>query len=213
MSSRRRFLAAATTGAVAATSGCLGFILGEESQTFEASPATVEESVVQQAGYESLGTTKRTLSQTFEVGGEERTVEVVNVLAEYHRGVSLPDLGNAEAAVFTTFATPQVEVLGETLNPIDDLRIADLARRAQGQYENFQVGEQVASATVQALGAARDLGQFDGRATISGAGIDINLHLANFTHGSDVLVPLGMYPKQLQAETENVLEMAAGLTH
>lgn len=213
MSSRRRFLAAASASAVAATSGCLDFILGEESQSFAASPATVEESVAQGTGYETLGTTEQTLSKTFEVGDQSRTVEVTNVVAEYHRAVDLSDLGTVEAAVFATFASPQVEILGETLNPIAELSAADIARQVQGQYDDFRIGEQVASATVEALGGPRDLGQFDGRATFSGAGVDVNLHLSNFTHGGDVVLPLGLYPRQLETEMENVFELARGLTH
>lgn len=213
MSSRRRFLAAATTGAVAATSGCIGFLLGEESQTFEATAATVDAAVASQTGYESLGTTEQRLSQTFEVGGEERTVELANKLTEYHRTVGVSGRGDVEAAVFATLATPKVELLGETLNPIGHLGTADLARQVQGQYDSFRVGERVAEATVQALGAPRTLGRFEGRATLEGTGVDVSIHLSNFTHGGDVVVPLGLYPRRLSTEERAVLDLAAALAH
>lgn len=212
MPNRRRFLATAAGAGIAATSGCLGFILGEEAKTFAATEATVTDATVDETGYESEGTTEQTVEQEFSAAGESRTVAVNNYVTEYQRSVGLAGV-EQRAAVFAAFTTPQVELLGETFNPIADLSTADLAGRVQSQYEGFSVGEQVGTLTVDALGASRDLATFEGTATLAGAGVDVYLHVGKFTHGEDFVVPFAVYPQRLPGEEEDATAMARGLRH
>lgn len=214
MTSRRRFLTAAAGASIAATSGCLGFILGEEAKTFSATEATVAEASVDQAGYEFEGTEKQTVEKEFSAAGESRTVKVNNYFSEYQRSVGLTGIADQRAAVFAAFTTPQVDVLGESFNPIEDLSTADLAQRVQGQYENFSIGDQVGSATVDILGGARALTKFEGTATLVGeAGVDVFVHIAKFKHGDDFVVPVAVYPQRLPTESERALTMARGMRH
>lgn len=213
MTSRRRFLTATAGTGIAATSGCLGFILGEEAKTFSASKSSVAEQTVDRTGYEAEGTTKQTVEKTFSAGGQSRTVKVKNYVSEYQRSVGLSGLAEQRAAVFVGFTTPQVEVLGETFNPIEDVSTADLAQRVQSQYEGFSIDEQVGSTDVSILGGTRTLDKFEGTASLAGVGVDVYMHVGKFTHGSDFVVPVAVYPKRLPGEAEKAMAMARDLEH
>ncbi|MEF8779416.1 MAG: DUF6517 family protein [Haloferacaceae archaeon] len=211
---RRDVLAA--TGAVltTATAGCTS-LLSDEPITFEADPATVRESVVEVAGYELEGTDSQVLERTFEAAGESQTVEVTNRIATYEKGVDLGPLGELRAATFTVVSTPQVEVLGRTFNPVDDMSSEDLAERIQEQYEEIGDLEVEHEAPVTILGTETTQTKFAGEIRLeSGDRIDIYLHASDaVASGDDFVLGIGGYPQRLPGEEDRIMAMMEGIEH
>jgi hypothetical protein len=204
-------LAATAAGALA---GC-GFILGDEPLSFEAQPARVGASVVEDTGYEHEGTTDQTIERTITVADQSREVVVTNRIAEYSKSVDLGPIGAVRAAVFTALTTPQVSVLGETLNPVAHLSTADLADRLQNRFEDVGSLERAGESTVTVLGTETTQTRFRTEVTVAaGERIDASLHLSEpVEHEDDLAICLGGYPQRLPAEESNVLAMMEGLDH
>ncbi|WP_267643779.1 DUF6517 family protein [Haloarchaeobius amylolyticus] len=209
--SRRGFLAA-TTGGLAATSGCLDTLLGGD-QSFEASAAEVGQAALDETSYRHLETTANTISQTFEIRDTEKTVTLTNYISTYQRMVDIPGVGEQPGAVFATLSTPKFEVLGRTLNPIAEVKKEELAKRAQDTYGSLRVEEQLGTQQVDVLGGAHELATFAGVAELASTQFDVTLDLGTVPHEKDIVVLFGGYPAQLQQEAENVLTMVRGVTH
>lgn len=209
-SDRRTFLAAAV-GATAASSGCIGFILGEEPLTFSASPAEVAGGALSGSGFDHVGTDPLTWDFDF----EGRTVEVENYLSQYRKSVEVPDVGAVEGAVFGALATPVVEVAGQSINPIERLAnsSAELAARAQEFYTDFQVQEQLGETARAVLNNQRTFLRLGILAALSGTEIPGLLHLARFRDAGDFLGLAGIHPRVLEGEAGAIFALAQALEH
>ncbi|MFC6943173.1 DUF6517 family protein [Salinirubellus sp. GCM10025818] len=195
------------------SSGCIGFLAGEEPATFEADPVEVADARQSGAGYETVRVGANTATQSFTVAGETRNVTVTNHVASYQRAVDLGPLGEAPFARFTVLATPQVEVLGQTLNPVEGLSNRDLALRLQSQYDSIEDVRFVGNRTVEILGEPRTVSRFDATTTVAGVGIDLALHVTKFQHGGDFVVAIAVYPARLDGEAARVEAMLRGIQH
>lgn len=209
-SDRRTFLAAAV-GATAASSGCIGFILGEEPLSFSASPAEVASGALSGSGFEHVGT--EPVNWDFEVEG--RTIQVENYLSQYRKSVEVPDVGTVEGAVFGALATPAVEVAGQSINPIQRLAnsSAELAARAQEFYTDFRVQEQLGETGQAVLNDRRTFVRFGILAALSGTEIPGLLHLARFQDAGDFLGLAGIHPRVLEGEAGAIFGLAQALEH
>ncbi|WP_435066595.1 DUF6517 family protein [Haloplanus sp. C73] len=208
----RRGVAALAVGALATTAGC-SFITGQESLEFTAAPATVADSTVEESPYEETTVTDQTVEREFSAAGQTRTVTVVNQLAQYERQVDLGPLGSERAAVFVTYTSPQVEIAGQTFNPIEDMSETAVLQQFESQYEGVSVGEQVGQRDVSTLGQSTTLSKFAGTATLAGSEMDVYLHVAKFQHGSDFVVTVAIYPQQLSGEDEEIVALLNDLEH
>ena len=217
MHSRRAFLASGAVGAIAATAGCLDFILGDDL-SFSASAASVSETALSESGYDERRTEKQTFEKEFSAGGESRTVSVTNVYAEYDRGIDLPVLGESQrAATFTAATTPKAKLLGQTFNPIEKMDAAEIIRRAQGRYDGLSGFEERGKQTVPILGKDATVTRFWGDAELSGTGqtIDIELQISEaVSSGDDFVLAVGGYPRQLADQgREHYVTLAGGIQH
>ncbi|WP_135363109.1 DUF6517 family protein [Halosimplex halophilum] len=194
------------------TAGC-GFITGQSALAFSASPATASDAALSETGYEERAVTNATVTRNFSAAGQTRQVEVTNRQARYERAVDLGPLGSQRAAVFVTFASPEVEVATRTFNPISDMSTREVLRQFESQYEGLSVGDHVENRSVRALGSQRTLEQFEGTATLSGSEVDVYVHAAKFRHEGDYVVAVGIYPQRLDGEAENVVTLTEGLEH
>lgn len=214
MTLSRRAFGGLVTGAVAAGSGCLGFILGNEAQEFEASPATVGDSALDESGYEQANeqeTEKMEVTRTFEAGGQERDVVAVNYISEYEKNVSF--LGQEKrAAVFVAFSTPKVEVLGETFNPVGEMSNKELIQQIQGKYEGLRVGDEVDTQNVQVLDDTVEVSKFEGRAEFQGSEVDVYVHVGQAEHDGDFVIPIAVYPQVADEESETIANIE-GIEH
>jgi len=201
-----------TVAVVASTAGC-GFLTGSEALQISAQPATVEESTLSETGYEEQSVTNQTVSREFTVAGQTRQVNVTNSLARYDRSVDLGPLGGQRAAVFATFSSPQVDVLGQSFNPISDMSNEDILSQFSSQYGGLSVGEQVDNRTHTVLGEETGVEKYEGTAQLSGSSVDVYVHVTTVKHGGDYVVSLAIYPQELSGEEERVFTMLDGIDH
>lgn len=224
VTSRRSALGALATVAAGSTVGCLEAIpfVGDEPLTFSASPSRVPDAVLEETGYEEYNQTTMEVERTFEAAGQSQRVVVTNQLAEYDKAVDFGALGilgsgRYQAAIVTALTTPQVDVLGQTFNPVADTSSADLAGMVQDRYDGISNVQQVGEETAPVAGGSTTVGEFEARADLIGAGatVDLTLHIAEAVEaGSDLVVAIGGYPSIAQSrERDDVLAMFAGIEH
>lgn len=88
MYTRRRLVAAGAVG-IAALSGCTDFIAGDEPLSETAEPAVVDDSTLEETGYELVDQDTETVAEEVEVAGQTRQIEAVNQLSVYERAIDL----------------------------------------------------------------------------------------------------------------------------
>ena len=130
----RNLLAGVLVAALVVTSGCTGVLSGPV--TFSASEATVSDAALEETGYQHNRTDKMEVSRTFTAAGQSKEVEVTNWISEYHQEAGLPGVGEKKVAVFATFASPKVEVLGKSFNPLSKYDNRQLAERFTTQLDS-----------------------------------------------------------------------------
>lgn len=209
---QRRLLALVAVGVVVLSAGC-GFLLGLESLTFSSSPIAVSDQAVQETGYEEAAVGPQNESVMFSVFGQNRTVEVTNHVGRYERSVDLGPLGSQRAATFVALSSPEIEVAGNTVNPIQNISDGEILERVGARYESVSVEEQTGTRTAESLGDSRTLTRFNGTATLEGTEIPVFLETARFKHGSDYVVVVAVYPQDVPGEAERVGTLFAGLDH
>lgn len=218
---RRTFVAAATTGAVGATAGCLSDML-EDVTAFEASPIRVAEDAADEAGYSYQGTDERVEEREF--AGE--SVEATNYISQYTRTIDLPfdPLGaEPEAGAFALVSTPQVGVAGESFNPVGHMDTAELAEYVQEQYDGLEIdrdvgGRAIGADDIDGLETTVSFDTYEGSATLLGEiDLDVFVDVAQPDHGDDHLVIIAVYPDDeavpLDPERDRVDTMVAGIEH
>jgi hypothetical protein len=210
----RRAVAAVLLLWLVASAGCVGFVTGTGDLTFEANDVVVSQEATSETGYEAVRDTPVNRSRTLTVAGQERTVTVVNQVAEYQRNISLGPLGEAPLARVTVFSSPEVEVAGRTLNPLADRSNPELVRSLQTSYERVEDVEAVGNRTVTVLGTETTVTRFAAEATIGGGQtIDVYVHLTKVRTGSDFVVVAAVHPQQVDAEQVGVDTMFRGVVH
>jgi hypothetical protein len=210
----RRGGAAVAIGLLLVTSGCIGFLAGNEPLEFSAEPAAVSGGAASDAGYEPNGTRTLDVDRTFEVAGEERRVIATNYVAEYSKSVDLGLLGDAEVGVFNVVSTPAVEVAGQTLNPIGSYSNVRLVEFVQQQYSGLSDIERVGERNITVQGTETTVTKFAATATIQEQEIDVFVHVTKYRDGDDFIVAIGVYPQQLDGQEEsNVLSMMRAIDH
>ncbi len=213
MISNRRTLAAVAVALLLVTSGCIGFITGDEPLTFAADPAAVSDEAAQDAGYELNGTQPLEINETFEVAGQERQVTATNYLTDYQKSMELGPLGETEVGVFTVVSTPAVEIAGRTLNPIGSYSNERLVEFVQEQYSGMSDIERVGEQNVTVQGTETTVTKFAATATLEGQEVDVYIHVTKYRDGDDFIVAIGVYPQQLDSEEENIISMIESIEH
>ena len=208
----RRTLATVAVAVALVTAGC-GLITGEEALEFDASPATVTDQAQSDTGYEETNVSERVVTREFTVAGQTREVRVTNHLAQYEREVDLGPLGSQRAGVFVTFASPEVEVAGQTFNPIADMSERELLEQFDSEYQNIQVGGRVENRTATVLGQSTSVEKFEGTADLGGSQVDVYIHVTKVKHEGDFVVALSIYPQRLDGEEERVMSLLEGTEH
>ncbi|MFB6269375.1 MAG: DUF6517 family protein [Halobacterium sp.] len=208
----RQTTVAVALAVLVATTGCLGILEGPVE--FSASKATVQDSALDQTGYEEVAVNKSEVSREFSAAGQSKNVSVTNWVAMYERSVSVPALGEQRAAVFGAFASPEVEVLGQTFNPIDHYSEKELAELAQQQYSSLDIGQSVGTRSVTVLNASTNVTKFEGTATLGGGqSVDVYVHVTKVEHDGDIIVAVAIHPQQLDGEQERIDTLLRNLEH
>lgn len=215
MTSTRRTVAVVAVATLLIGSGCLGLLSGDQS--FEATPATTDNATADEYGYEFQGTQKQEVTRQFSAAGETRNVTAVNYITTYERTLPLGTT-DAKAGVFALISTPQVEVLGETFNPVGDMSNAELVDLVQDNYESLSVDNGTETTReAELLGQTTDVSRFEGAASIAGQDVDVYVHVTRVRHEGDFVVAVAIYPQDLPSalgdQETAVFEMLTAAQH
>lgn len=192
--------------------GCTGALSGPV--TFSASEATVDDAALEETGYEHNRTEELTVTRTFSAAGQSKEVEVTNYVSEYHKTVGIQGVAEKRAAVFATFASPQVEVLGQSFNPLAKYDNRQLAERFTDQLDSVDDLRKVDSQNRTMLGEHTEVTKFEATVTTSfGFEFDAYVHVTKVEHGGDHVVALAVYPQRLGDQSESVDRLLEGVEH
>jgi hypothetical protein len=214
---RRGFLrAGGALGAagLAATSGCLGVLTGSEPARFTAGVARVPAETRSETGFETVRVETETNERAFAAGGQTRRVVADNTLAEYDRAIEIPNVGRYRAALYATFTTPAVAVVGETFNPVADASPAEIVREALARVESLEPPERRGETTLPFLDGEATVASFETDATlVDGVELSIDLLVTEPTRvGPDFVVGVAGFPTLLP-QTDAVETLLAATTH
>jgi hypothetical protein len=209
----RRAVAALAVAGLLLTSGCVGFLTGSESLSFESEPVAVTDAALEETGYEEQRRTEQSVERTFSVAGEERTVTATNHVAEYGKSAGTL-FGDTQVARFVAFSTPKVEVAGQgPFNPVGELSNRELATRLTEQYDRVENVRRESNRTATAFGEDVTVSKFRADARLAGGQeVEVFLHVSKFEHGDDFVIAVAVHPTQLDEES-NVDRLVGGLDH
>ena len=208
----RNLLAGVLVAALVVTSGCTGVLSGPV--TFSASEATVSDAALEETGYQHNRTDKMEVSRTFTAAGQSKEVEVTNWISEYHQKAGLPGVGEKKVAVFATFASPKVEVLGKSFNPLSKYDNRQLAERFTTQLDSVNDVRKVDSRNRTMLGQSTEVTKFEASVqTTTGVEFDAYIHVTKVEHGDDFVVALAVYPQKLSGQSDKVSRLLDGVEH
>jgi len=208
----RNLLAGVLVAALVVTSGCTGVLSGPV--TFSASEATVSDAALEETGYQHNRTDKMEVSRTFTAAGQSKEVEVTNWISEYHQEAGLPGVGEKKVAVFATFASPKVEVLGKSFNPLSKYDNRQLAERFTTQLDSVNDVRKVDSRNRTMLGQSTEVTNFEASVqTTAGIEFDAYIHVTKVEHGDDFVVALAVYPQKLSGQSDKVGRLLDGVEH
>ncbi|MFB6299400.1 MAG: DUF6517 family protein [Halobacteriales archaeon] len=192
------------------TAGCLGFVSGSEPLNFTATAATIEESALQGTGFEEQSVQPITLNRTIEFQGEQRELIIENHVASYQKTAA----GN-EIGIVTVVATPKAEVLGQGLNPIGRMDRQALLEQMFSFAGVSNTGDmtEIGTERTTILGEERDVSVFETTREQAGQQITVRIRIVRFSHNDDYVIALGIYPKRMSAEKQNIQQLFAGITH
>jgi len=208
---RRTQLLVVALAVVLATSGCLGVFSGGTT-TFEAEPADVDEAAASQTGFEKNGTRDSVVTREVGPEGVSETVQVVNKVTTYEKALEIPLLGTARLGVFSIVSSPAVEVAGQTFNPLADYSNDRLVQLVTNRFGSLSGVERVSSRQLTVLGTETTVTKYAATTTAQGQNIDVFVHVTKVRHEGDFLVGIGVYPQQLDQETD-ILSLLRAVEH
>lgn len=205
--------ALATFGVVCliVTAGCGGLgglVGGNGSLTFTASPITVENAVVTQAGYEVKTEEELTFERTFEVQGQTREVVMNAHMLHLIRSYQGAPLGNV-----IILSLPQISILGQQIEIAQQLNPIELISQAQDSTGSIQQQQKVGERTVTILGANRTVEVFRGTAKQGGQSAEVKIYIATFSHGGDTIIAVGIVPRTATQDEDALLGVFQGIEH
>lgn len=207
----RRATAGVLLAVLVVTSGCTGIL--SDPVTVSASKATVGDAALEETGYEHNRTEQMKINRTVEAAGQSKNVEVTNWISEYHERIGLLGV-EKRVAVFVLFASPKVEVLGKSFNPLAEYSNRQLAEQFTAQLQSVEDVRKVDSRNRSMLGTSTEVTKFESSVqTATGFEFDAYLHVTKVEHEGDFVVALAVYPKKLPGQEEKVGRLLEGLQH
>lgn len=209
---RRSLLAGVGTTGLIGVAGCLGVF--DDVTSFEATAAEVSQSALDETGYQSTGVEEIEIEEEFEAAGQSESVVVINYLSEYTKTLDLGPLGEHEMATFAVFATPKVEILGQTFNPVEEMSTEELIDLIADNYDDLGEIEHEEDGSATVLDQTVTESQFTSQASVDGQPVDLALHVTEAAErGDDLVVAIGAYPQLLESqEQSNVYQLMESIT-
>ncbi|WP_049990831.1 DUF6517 family protein [Natrinema salifodinae] len=215
--SRRSLLAAGATGTLALTAGCLDFVLGNGPLEFDADRVAPSDDALEETGYDETDASEESIERSVELsGGVEREVRASVWTSVYTKEVEYGGQ-KREGAAFAAVSIPGMEVMGRSVNPLDDMSNKDLLEeflnQAAGEHGEIRRIQHEESFDLEILDDGREVDTFVGESDLEGESIEVEIKVASFDHEGDLLVLLGTYPKQLTAESANAEVLMESAEH
>lgn len=193
---RRSFIAALGTGGVLGLSGCLG-VAGLDEHV--ATPVGVSQDARDDTGYELTNIEPLTISERVGAAGYAEEIVVENYLAEHEKAVDMGPLGQQRGAVFVVLSTPQISILGQQVNPIEDKSTDELVALVAENYDGIHNVHHEGDDEVTILDQQVTESTFTADANFDGQNVEVNLHVTEAVEtASDLVVAIGVYPQRLE---------------
>jgi hypothetical protein len=205
-----RVTIALAVAAVVVTSGCIGFVTGEEALTYEANEAGVSADAKQATGYELQN--RETVTINSSVSGRE--LRIVNRIARYEK---FDPVAEETTGVLAVISTHRVDVFGHTTNPVENMTYSELLSNLTADYDT-EFGT-LGDATLQenrtrtVLGQEARVGVFTTTTEWGGEQVEVKLYVTRVQHGDDFVIAIGGHPTKLPAGEQEILRLIDGLTH
>jgi hypothetical protein len=195
---------------VVATSGCIGFVTGDEALVYEANEASVNEDATTATGYERQLDEEIVVNRTV----SDRRIEVHNQYARYEK---YDDIAEETTGVLAVVSTHRVDVFGHTTNPYANMSYAGVLANLTADYDtsfgNLGDARFVENKTATVLGEDARVGVFATTTTFGGEEVEVKLYVTRVKHGDDVVLAIGGHPTKLPAGEQELLAMLEGIEH
>ncbi|MFB6219789.1 MAG: DUF6517 family protein [Halobacteriaceae archaeon] len=215
----RRQIALLAVGLLTVTAGCSGGLLsGDGPIEFSASPVSIGDAALQEAGFEEVETRSVTVNRTVNIQDQERKVIITNHVAGYR----LAEGQQADAPVgVVAVSTPQAQAFGFALNPVANMGIKDavnFASQAGSQFGGeLRNVEEVGSWKTTVLGKETTVTKFGATVERNGQTVDVFVHATKVKHGDDIVLVVAAYPQALEeagaVSQESIAPMFEGVEH
>jgi hypothetical protein len=200
------------------TTGCIGFITGDEPLSATSDDVAVSENTLSATDYELVRQKTVGINKTVTVADQERTIKATNHLRVYSRDVPLQveDVTlPADMAVtrFAVLSSPKAEIAGQSLNPIGHLSEEKLVKKFLDEYDGIDELDFAGNRTVESLGESRTVSTFTATVQITeNVEIPVLLHVTTFAHEDDYITAIAIHPKQID-EQQRIDQLLNGLEH
>lgn len=166
-----------------------------------------------EVNYKLVKKASPTVTRELSVGGKKRTVKATNKIATYEKTKSIPTVGEQKIATFAAITTPVVEVLGKTFNPVGNYDHEALVNLLASEYNSLTNVRRIGSRQITVLGAETKVSKFAAQATSNSQTIDVYIRVTRIQHEGDYVIPVGIYPRKISDEGDNILELMRNLNH
>ncbi|WP_254861628.1 DUF6517 family protein [Halovivax gelatinilyticus] len=202
---RRTYLGAAGAASLAGLAGCIG-LLGLDEHT--ANPVGVSPEVRNDTGYQQTGIDDLVVEESVDLQLWSETVSVTNYVVEHEKSVSVGPLTDERAAVFAVLSTPQISVIGQQVNPVEDMQTGELVELLADNYDDIGDVSHVEDDELSILDQAITASTFTADARFTGGqSVDVTLHVTEAVEtDDDLVVGVGVYPEALASEERRNVE-------
>lgn len=205
-----RSVAPFALAALLVTSGCIGFVSGDEALTYEANEVGVSEDARQATGYERQFREQMTVNQTV----SDREVRVTNWIARYEK---YDDLADEKTGALAVVSTHRVDVFGHTTNPFAKMTNRELLENVTSNYDT-SLGTLddlrfVENKTRTVLGKETQVSVFETVTEFGGEELEVKLYVTRVRHGDDYVIAIGGHPTKLPEGEQEILLLMEAIEH
>lgn len=202
---RRTYLGAAGCAGLASLAGCIG-LLGLDNH--EANPVGVREDVRADTEYHQTGVESLGIEEDVDMQLWSETITVTNYIVEHEKRVGIEPLADERAAVFVVLSTPQITVVGQQVNPVQDMSTAQLVELVAENYDDIGAPRRLDDDEVTVLDQDVTVSTFVADARfVGGQNVEVNLHVTEAIETEDdLVVGIGVYPRQIEGRERGNIE-------
>ncbi|WP_121821913.1 DUF6517 family protein [Halostella salina] len=204
--STRRGVATVVVALLLATSGCIGFVLGNAPAEFTAANATASEDALAETGYGLNESRTVVENRTLDDLGN-RTVRVEGHANLYTKSDEFLDR-RQQVGMFAAVSVPEVQIADRSFNPISNQSNAELVERFQSEippeYRDVELSPAGSKTVGGVLGQQANVTRFTGTAEFQGREIEVAVYVTKVKQDGDWVVLMGAHPTQRPEEEFNV---------